>query len=179
MGESLYETITRWRVIGGHSASYCDGGDFNYRPHERPLDPFSDGPYCGNCRVILLDNWFNKVNEETDGQSKRETDLLSSQLDNRNDLRLSCCVPVESWMEGLTFEIYTPAEISEAPKFIWSEAYSPSNISSSRNPSIYWGHCSRKKEKEHSNFLGLFQAGFLNYGNNFKLKYIFFWVSCE
>lgn len=54
----------------------CDGYDATYRPHYRPHDPFSDGPQCGGCRVVFEDNWFERVNKETDGISEKEITLL-------------------------------------------------------------------------------------------------------
>jgi len=50
--------------------------------------------------------------------SKRETDILSRRTDHRSDLRLSCCIPVEAWMDGLTLEVYAPSELSESPQFV-------------------------------------------------------------
>ena len=29
------------------------------------------GPQCGKCRVVLLDNWYPRVNEETEGMTIR------------------------------------------------------------------------------------------------------------
>lgn len=49
--------------VKGFPEEKCDGHDFTYRPHERPHDPFSDGPECGNCRISLRSNWFNKIDE--------------------------------------------------------------------------------------------------------------------
>ncbi len=46
------DTITRMRVRGFES-NICIGYDATYRPHVRPHDPFSDGPQCGACRVVL------------------------------------------------------------------------------------------------------------------------------
>lgn len=48
------------KVLGMHIES-CHGGDMIYRPHQRPHDPFSDGPQCGLCQIILTDNWHEKV----------------------------------------------------------------------------------------------------------------------
>lgn len=55
--------------VRGFQTNVCDGYDATYRPHVRPHDPFSDGPQCGGCRVVLEDNWYNRVNKETEGQS--------------------------------------------------------------------------------------------------------------
>lgn len=92
----------------------CDGNDFTYRPHERPHDPFTDGPSCGSCRIVFKDNWYEKVQEETDGTIRIEQALLLQFSDIRKNVRLSCCIPVEKWMDGCTFEILpdpTPSEI--------------------------------------------------------------------
>ena len=57
------------KVKGSFNHSLCLGNDTNYRPHERPHDPFSEGPTCGMCRIVLRDNWFDKINVATDGMT--------------------------------------------------------------------------------------------------------------
>ena len=84
----------------------CDGYDATYRPHVRPHDPFSDGPQCAGCKVILEDNWFNRVDKETDGMSAQEQYCLSENVpDLQSNTRLACCVPIESWMNGMTLRV--------------------------------------------------------------------------
>lgn len=84
----------------------CDGYDATYRPHIRPHDPFSDGPQCGSCRVILEDNWFNRVDKETGGQSQQEVYCLKETVsDLQVNTRLACCVPIEPWMNGMTLRV--------------------------------------------------------------------------
>lgn len=39
--------------------------------------------------------------------------------DIRKDVRLSCCIPVEKWMDGCTFEIWAPPELSELTELHW------------------------------------------------------------
>jgi hypothetical protein len=48
----------------------CNGYDFTYRPHLRPHDNDTKGPICGGCRVVLKDNWFQRVHQETDGYNE-------------------------------------------------------------------------------------------------------------
>lgn len=68
VGESLFEAITRNQVHAyPYPLSLCNGFDLTYRPHYRPHDNDSVGPQCGECRVVLEDNWFERVQEETDG----------------------------------------------------------------------------------------------------------------
>jgi hypothetical protein len=84
----------------------CDGYDMTYRPHYRPHDPFSDGPQCGNCRVVLEDNWYNRVDKETDGMSSQEVSCLKETVsDIQANTRLACCIPIESWMNGMTLKV--------------------------------------------------------------------------
>jgi ferredoxin len=72
----------------------------------RPHDPFSEGPQCGGCRVILEDNWYNRVHNETDGMSEQERfQLTETQNDLQANTRLACCVPIESWMNGMTLRV--------------------------------------------------------------------------
>ena len=85
---------------------HCHGQDTTYRPHQRPHDYDSEGPSCGSCRVVLKDNWFQRVQKETDGYNEREEQLLhTSMADLKSNTRLACCVPIEAWMEGLTCEV--------------------------------------------------------------------------
>ena len=57
--------------VKGFQSDICHGYDFTYRPHIRPHDPYTEGPQCGKCRVVLLDNWYPRVNEETEGMTMR------------------------------------------------------------------------------------------------------------
>lgn len=93
----------------------CNGYDFTYRPHYRPHDNDSLGPKCGDCRVVFHDNWFERVQEETAGYNTHEEIILSAGvLDVKSKTRLACCVPIESWMEGMTLSIdETPVESEE------------------------------------------------------------------
>lgn len=69
------------------------------------------GPVCGSCRIVLEDNWFQRVHQETDGYNENEELLLNGALDVKSNTRLACCIPVEAWMEGLTCTVdVTPAE---------------------------------------------------------------------
>lgn len=92
--------------VRAFETNVCDGYDTTYRPHYRPHDPFSEGPQCGGCRVVLQDNWFNRVDKETNGMSDREKFVLQqSQLDLQANTRLACCIPIEGWMNGMTLSI--------------------------------------------------------------------------
>lgn len=117
-GESFFEAIIRMNVRGFDANGFCNGGDFTYRPHYRPHDPFSSGPSCGSCRIILKDNWYEKIHRETEGTTKEEEALLMHFPDIRQQVRLACCIPVESWMNGCTFEILPDPELSELTKVI-------------------------------------------------------------
>ena len=105
-------------IRGFEASRFCNGGDFTYRPHFRPHDPFSAGPSCGSCRIILKDNWYNKIHEETEGITKEEQSLLLHFPDIRKNVRLACCLPVEKWMNGCTFEVLPDPELSELTKVI-------------------------------------------------------------
>lgn len=118
VGENFQDAILRMNVKGAYNERLCYGSDYVYQPHLRPHDPFSDGPMCGMCRIVLLDNWYEKVHQETDGMSVEEEDLLVKYTDARKDMRLSCCLPVEKWMDGCTFQIYPPPEVSELIELI-------------------------------------------------------------
>jgi hypothetical protein len=119
VGESLYEAIRRMKVHAWKEGGLCDGFDFTYRPHFRPHDNDTKGPNCAECRVLLHDNWFERVHEETDGYNFYEEQLLAgSVMDPKYNARLACCIPIESWMEGMTCSIdLTPME-SEEPILI-------------------------------------------------------------
>ena len=102
-GESLLDAITRARVKAYEDSLLCHGYDFTYRPHERPHDNDTKGPTCGDCRVVLEDNWFNRVHEETEGYNDNEEQLLFAlSQDLKSNSRLACCIPIEQWMEGMT-----------------------------------------------------------------------------
>lgn len=60
VGESLLEAITRMKVHAFNDDN-CNGYDYTYRPHERPHDKDTKGPICGECRIVLEDNWFGRV----------------------------------------------------------------------------------------------------------------------
>ena len=106
------------KVKGFNYPELCDGDDFTYRPHVRPHDPFCAGPSCGSCRIVFKDNWYEKINEETDGMTRDEQILLLHFQDIRQKTRLACCIPVESWMNGCTFELLPDPELSEITKLV-------------------------------------------------------------
>ena len=54
----------------------------------------------------MEDNWVNRVNNETDGASDQEKFVLSErQSDLQSNTRLACCIPIESWMNGMTLRV--------------------------------------------------------------------------
>ncbi len=56
--------------------------------------------------MVLKDNWFQRVHAETDGYNENEDLILNSSVVNlKSNTRLACCVPIESWMNGLTCEV--------------------------------------------------------------------------
>ena len=112
VGESVLEAIVRMKVHAFQDSGICNGFDFTYRPHYRPHDNDTKGPNCGECRIVLEDNWFERVQEETDGYNVHEEKLLvGTVIDVKTNSRLACCVPVESWMNGLTCSVdVTPIE---------------------------------------------------------------------
>lgn len=114
VGESLLEAITRMKVHAFPEGN-CNGYDYTYRPHLRPHDNDTRGPNCGSCRVVLKDNWFQRVQAETDGYNENEELILNSLVaDLKSNTRLACCVPIEPWMEGLTCEVdLDPMEFRE------------------------------------------------------------------
>ena len=103
------------KVHAFENHAICNGYDFTYRPHYRPHDNDTSGPICGECRVVLEDNWFERVHNETDGYNTFEEQILmAGVIDGKSSTRLACCVPVESWMEGLTCSVDpTPIESEE------------------------------------------------------------------
>lgn len=63
------DSILRMKVKGSFFHELCYGGDWNYKPHSRPVNPFSSGPSCGMCRITLKDNWYAKINNATQGMT--------------------------------------------------------------------------------------------------------------
>jgi hypothetical protein len=63
VGDSFLDVIIRMSVQGVEFWQTCAGYDLIYPPHQRPHDPFSAGACCGKCRIILVDNWFEKIFE--------------------------------------------------------------------------------------------------------------------
>lgn len=67
--------------VRGLQPDHCHGSDKVYPAHERPHDPFSIGPHCGNCRVKFNNNWYARVMEETDGMIDQEEYVLLAHTD--------------------------------------------------------------------------------------------------
>ena len=42
--------------------------------------------------------------------TEMEEFILLSQLDPQRNLRLSCCLPVQAWMDGIEMEVVPPME---------------------------------------------------------------------
>ena len=112
VGESVLDALSRLK-FGEMDSQLCFGDDQIYQPHIRPHDPFSDGPVCGKCKIMLHDNWHKKVMTETDGYAKNEEMMLHFSLNAKSNTRLSCCVPVEAWMDGMSLSFDHEPEFGE------------------------------------------------------------------
>jgi hypothetical protein len=69
------------------------------------------------CRIIFLDNWYDRIYEETDGMNEYEESAIYRYSDFVKGSRLACCLPVEKWMDGCTFEICGVPELGELKHF--------------------------------------------------------------
>ena len=59
------------------------------------------GMACATCHVYIEDEWFNKINQKSEG----EDDMLDQAYEPRKNSRLSCQITVTEDLEGLTLEI--------------------------------------------------------------------------
>ena len=60
------------------------------------------GMACATCHVYVKEDWFNKINEKTEG----EDDMLDQAFEPKSNSRLSCQIEVSDELEGL--EVYLP-----------------------------------------------------------------------
>mmetsp|Transcript_26198 Transcript_26198/g.26088 ORF Transcript_26198/g.26088 Transcript_26198/m.26088 type:complete len:99 (+) Transcript_26198:184-480(+) len=79
----------------------CKGGDYESPPYEKPYDFYSEGPSCMNCKVDIKSEWNSKI-------PKPSTEAFI--LDNNaglvtSETRLSCCVQMEKWMNGMIVQV--------------------------------------------------------------------------
>lgn len=92
-----------------------------FRPHERPHNKMCEGvaELCAECKVVFDDNWYKKILEETNNMAEYEEDALHIfSTDKISTTRLSCCVPIEAWMEGMLCAVYPQPFESNSPMFV-------------------------------------------------------------
>ena len=59
------------------------------------------GMACATCHVYIGDEWFNKINQKSEG----EDDMLDQAYEPKKNSRLSCQITVTEELEGLTLEM--------------------------------------------------------------------------
>ena len=59
------------------------------------------GMACATCHVYIGDEWFNKINQKSEG----EDDMLDQAYEPKKNSRLSCQITVTEDLEGLTLEM--------------------------------------------------------------------------
>jgi len=99
-GESLLDSLTRFRVSG--IPATCEGGEDLNPITERPIDPMTYGPFCGNCHVIIADPWRRQLPKP---YFIEERNLHESGVPITPNSRLACCVVVEKWMNEMIISI--------------------------------------------------------------------------
>ena len=55
------------------------------------------GMACATCHVYVKDDWYNKLDEKSEG----EDDMIDQAYDPKNNSRLSCQITVSDKIEGL------------------------------------------------------------------------------
>ena len=56
---------------------------------------------CATCHVYVNDEWYNKIDEKTEG----EDDMIDQAYDPKKNSRLSCQIIVSDELDGLTVNI--------------------------------------------------------------------------
>ena len=59
------------------------------------------GMACATCHVYIGNEWFNKINQKSEG----EDDMLDQAYEPKKNSRLSCQITVTEELEGLTLEM--------------------------------------------------------------------------
>ena len=59
------------------------------------------GMACATCHVYIGNEWFNKINQKSEG----EDDMLDQAYEPKKNSRLSCQITVTEDLEGLTLEM--------------------------------------------------------------------------
>ena len=59
------------------------------------------GMACATCHVYIGDEWFNKINQKSEG----EDDMLDQAYEPKKNSSLSCQITVTEELEGLTLEM--------------------------------------------------------------------------
>ena len=59
------------------------------------------GMACATCHVYVKEDWFNKINEKTEG----EDDMLDQAFEPNKFSRLSCQISVTDEIDGLTVNL--------------------------------------------------------------------------
>ena len=56
---------------------------------------------CATCHVYVNDEWYNKIDEKTEG----EDDMIDQAYDPKKNSRLSCQITVSDKIEGLVVRL--------------------------------------------------------------------------
>mmetsp|Transcript_2493 Transcript_2493/g.2944 ORF Transcript_2493/g.2944 Transcript_2493/m.2944 type:complete len:101 (+) Transcript_2493:181-483(+) len=79
----------------------CGGGDPEVPAYQKPTDSYSQGPMCNTCKVEIPLEWNSKVPKTAAETFQIEHDphYIASTT------RLSCCIQMEKWMDGMIIQI--------------------------------------------------------------------------
>jgi len=99
-GESMMHAIKRNMI---YIPASCRGGDQIIPETEDPVDPLRYGAVCSECQVVIGDPWVRYLKPlgkwEYDRLTKSSTGFFTPQS------RLSCCLKLEKWMNGMELAI--------------------------------------------------------------------------
>ena len=98
-GESMLMALRRMNTPG--LPALCGGGDPESPPYLKPFDYYSWGPMCNTCQVNIPMEWNSKIPKSN--AEKEELEGTDHVL--KSTSRLSCCIQMEKWMDGMTVEI--------------------------------------------------------------------------
>lgn len=98
-GESLMKTIKKHKV---YLPASCQGGDLFAPETEKLADNMRYGAVCSECQVVIFEPWINYIKDM--GYTEHER-IVRNVSFNSPSSRLSCCIALEKWMNGMELSI--------------------------------------------------------------------------
>eukprot|EP01017_Pseudomicrothorax_dubius_P031619 TRINITY_DN4055_c0_g2_i3.p1 TRINITY_DN4055_c0_g2~~TRINITY_DN4055_c0_g2_i3.p1 ORF type:complete len:230 (-),score=70.64 TRINITY_DN4055_c0_g2_i3:244-834(-) len=107
-GETIMKALLRVSVPDVTAS--CEGGEDLHSMSERPIDPLTMGPFCGNCHIIIPEPWFKRLERPHPLETRN---IEEASYPTTPHSRLACCLIVDKSMNEMTVMIGVTDDLLE------------------------------------------------------------------